>query len=133
MGGVGRRGFLGSVAGVVAGAAAAAKPVPSAPAPVYAAVNGVSGRQVVSGLVVVRVDDATMAKIEAGPTGPVANGFGARYFDGGAPEPVVVPESARAARARLSAVTVDGRARAWGVAGPPGLIGDGGRRGRRAT
>jgi hypothetical protein len=126
---VGRRGFLGRVVAAL-GVGSAAEAAPAGDV----AAREVTYAPVREGpLAVIRVDDATMAKIEAGPTGPVANGFGARYFDGGAPEPVVVPESARAARARLSAVTVDGRARAWGVAGPPGLIGDGGRRGRRAT
>jgi hypothetical protein len=105
---VGRRGFLGRVA-----AALGVGPAARASAVGGGAVGGeytitkpdVAAREVtyscyVRPLTVVRIDDATMAKIEAGPLGPVANGFGARYFDG-APEPVV-PESARAARARLS-------------------------------
>jgi hypothetical protein len=61
----------------------------------------VAAREVTYGcvrpLTVVRIDDATMAKIEAGPRGPVANGFGARYFDG-RPEPPPVSSGTRERR-----------------------------------
>jgi hypothetical protein len=90
---VGRRGFLGRVAAAL-GVGSAAR-VAAAAAPVGREFTitkyDVAAREVTYGC------DATMAKIEAGPRGPVANGFGARYFDG-RPEPPPVSSRVRERR-----------------------------------
>jgi hypothetical protein len=49
-------------------------------------------------VLVVRVDDSTMAKIEAGPGGALANGHGARYFDGSLGVPLAPEVKARRRR-----------------------------------
>jgi hypothetical protein len=82
-----RRGFLGFLAGAgVIGAARAPKTVMGVDVGVGESKTATAlkfGGQ----LVVVRVDDATMAKIQAGPGG-ISNGVGSRYYDGSEAPPM---------------------------------------------